>query len=117
MDKYIAGRFVSSKSFWLYDMNGNVLQWVEDCLSESYSNAPSDGTAYISKDTLKMQEHMWTWMNGKKACSYRICRGGDYGDTPILIRSASRNFGEVTGNNLTNYASAGCGFRVVKTLQ
>jgi len=119
-DKWIATSPVGSfppNPFGLYDMHGNVLQWVEDCLSDSYSNVPLDGAAYISEDTLKMQEDIWSWMNGKKACSYRMCRGGDYGDNPILIRSAARNFGEVTGNKLTDYASAGCGFRVARTLE
>ena len=119
-DKWLATSPVGSfppNPFGLYDMNGNVLQWVEDCLSDSYSNAPSDGAAYTSKGTLKMQQEIFSWMNGKNSCSFRICRGGNYGDTPILIRSASRNFGEVTGNKLTNYASAGCGFRVARTLQ
>jgi len=118
-DRWIATSPVGSfpaNPFGLYDMNGNVLQWVEDCVSDSYSDAsPKDGSAYKTEDTLKMKEDIWSWMNGKKACSFRMCRGGDAWDNPPLIRSASRNWGEVTGNKDTDYGSAGLGFRVART--
>jgi formylglycine-generating enzyme required for sulfatase activity len=97
-------------------MHGNVLQWVEDCLALSYSGLPTGGSAYASADTIKMSADRWSWMNGKKACSFHICRGGDAWDPPALIRSASRNWGDVTGDKLTNYGSAGLGFRVARSL-
>jgi formylglycine-generating enzyme required for sulfatase activity len=97
--------------FGLYDMHGNVLQWVEDCFSESYSGLPTDGSAYSSNVTLKMQTARLSWMNGKSSCSFRICRGGDAWDHPPLIRSASRNWADA------NFSSAGFGFRVAKNLQ
>lgn len=119
-DKWIATSPVGAfpkNPFGLYDMHGNVLQWVEDCFSYSYSNAlPADGSAYITEDTINMKEGRWSGMNGKKACSFRICRGGDAWDDPPLIRSASRNWGEVPGNKETNYSSAGVGFRVARNL-
>jgi formylglycine-generating enzyme required for sulfatase activity len=34
----------------LYQVHGNVWDWVEDCQDESYSGAPSDGTAWPSGD-------------------------------------------------------------------
>ncbi|MEO7046790.1 MAG: formylglycine-generating enzyme family protein, partial [Ferruginibacter sp.] len=85
-DKWIATSPVGvfpPNPFGLYDMNGNVLQWVEDCASDSYLDAmPADGSAYRTEDTLKMKEDIWSWMNGKKACSFRMSRGGDAWDNP-----------------------------------
>ncbi len=120
-DKWVETSPVGSfppNQFGLYDMHGNVLQWVEDCVSDSYSGLPTDGSAYKGGGVLKMKEDMFSWMDGKDACSFRICRGGDAWDPPALIRSASRNWGEVEvkGEKVTNYGSAGLGFRVAKTL-
>jgi formylglycine-generating enzyme required for sulfatase activity len=33
-------------AFGLYDMHGNVYQWVEDCIHENYNGAPVDGSAW-----------------------------------------------------------------------
>jgi len=32
----------------LYDMLGNVREWVEDCYHDDYSGAPTDGSAWVS---------------------------------------------------------------------
>jgi formylglycine-generating enzyme required for sulfatase activity len=97
--------------FGLYDMHANVLQWVQDCFSASYSGLPTDGSAYTTEIELKELTAPFSQMNGKSSCSFRICRGGDAWDHPILIRSASRNWGRVDG-----YGSAGLSFRVAKSL-
>ena len=34
----------------LYDMHGNVREWVEDAFHESYEGAPSDGSAWTNSD-------------------------------------------------------------------
>ena len=61
-------------AFGLYDMAGNVWQWVQDCYHDSYNGAPSDGSA---------------WTSG--ACSNRVVRGGSWCGGPRNLRSADRS--------------------------
>ena len=60
-------------AFGLYDMHGNVREWVADCFNDSYNGAPSDGSA---------------WLAG--ACRNRVMRGGSWYHTPWSVRSAFR---------------------------
>ncbi len=64
---------LSANDFGLYDMHGNVTEWVLDCWNESYVGAPTDGSG---------------WQDGD--CSSRVLRGGSYADRPAAIRSALR---------------------------
>jgi formylglycine-generating enzyme required for sulfatase activity len=102
-------------AFGLYDMNGNVMQWVEDCFSPTYSGLPTDGSAYTKDVQLKLSGDLAA-MNGTSSCAYRICRGGDFGNPPGFIRSAFRNWAPAPGATLENYRSSGLGFRVARTL-
>ncbi len=61
-------------AFGLYDMHGNVWEWVQDVLHDNYSGAPTDGSA---------------WMNGGDN-SRRVLRGGSWSDIPAGLRSANR---------------------------
>jgi formylglycine-generating enzyme required for sulfatase activity len=83
----------SANPFGVYDMAGNVAQWVQDCYHDSYTGAPTDGSAWVSGD-----------------CSFWVIRGGSFIDKPQLVRSAARP--AITSTN----RGLGVGFRVARTL-
>ena len=117
-DKWMGTSPVGSfppNAFGLYDMQGNVLQYVEDCFSASLSNVPADGSAYKTNIVLNMKGR-YSFMNGKKSCENRMVRGGDWGDPPQMIRSGFRNVAPGPGFTLDNYRSGGVGFRVAREL-
>lgn len=59
----------------LYNVHGNVSEWVEDCFFDSYSGGPTDGSARTTECT---------------DSSRRVFRGGSWQNTPAELRSASR---------------------------
>ena len=65
----------------LYEMHGNVWEWVADVWHDSYQGAPVDGSA-------------WTDGEGQNSSSRRVLRGGSWDDSPRFLRSARRNWGE-----------------------
>jgi formylglycine-generating enzyme required for sulfatase activity len=77
----------------LYQVHGNIWEWVEDCWEESYKGAPDDGSAWTSAD-----------------CSRRVLRGGAWRNPPASLRAASR----LKGYAQIRYVSFG--FRVARTL-
>ena len=82
-----------ANQFGLYDMYGNVSEWVEDCFSEDYRNAKSDGSA-------------WTGGN----CSRRVVRGGSFQDRARALRSAARDW------SVFDKPEKHIGFRVTRML-
>ena len=83
----------AGNAFGLYDMHGNVWEWVEDCHITGYASAPANGSARTTKCDKG---------------TYRVCRGGSLLDSHARIRSSSRD------DALHTYASRGGGFRLVQ---
>jgi formylglycine-generating enzyme required for sulfatase activity len=79
--------------FNLFDMHGNIWQWVADCWNASYAGAPADGSP---------------WLGGE--CNKAAVRGGAWGLAPEDIRSARRE-----GDN-KDLRSGRRGFRVARDL-
>lgn len=71
-------------SAWgLYDMGGNLWEWVADCWHDSYEGAPADGSA-------------WDTLCGPQ--EFRVVRGGSWNSSDaITLRAALRN-GHMPGN-------------------
>ena len=88
----------SANAFGLYDVHGNVDEWVEDCWNDDYAEAPTDGSA---------------WESG--GCDRRVLRGGAWWSQPSFLRSANRSnpIGGIRSDDLRAYAY---GFRVARTL-
>lgn len=79
--------------FGLYDMGGNVSEWVADCWHDNYIHAPVDGSA---------------WLN--PGCAARVLRGGSWGSSPEQARSAWRQGADA------GVRSGRVGFRVMRAL-
>ena len=63
-----------ANGYGLYDVHGNVQEWVQDCWNDNYLGAPTDGSAWESGD-----------------CSNRrVSRGGSWYDVPGYLRSEYR---------------------------
>jgi formylglycine-generating enzyme required for sulfatase activity len=80
--------------FGVYDMAGNVWQWVEDCYHPDYTGAPTDGSAWIAAN-----------------CTRRVNRGGSWYSYSRPLRSAARVRG-FPGNR-----DYGLGFRIARDLR
>ena len=83
----------AANAFGLYDMHGNVWEFVEDCWSENYNGAPVDGSARTSG-----------------LCNGRVARGGSFGNRAQGLRSTTRRgLHAATREN-------GLGLRVARTI-
>lgn len=81
----------SANPWGVYDMAGNVREWVQDCYVPNYSRASVDGRAV-----------------DVGGCADRVVRGGAYSSPSAQLRSASRDRVDAQGR-LDNL-----GFRVVR---
>jgi len=80
-------------SFGLYDMYGNVSEWVADCWTRNYETAPIDGS---------------TQQNGE--CHSRVVRGSSFYYYPNFLRATYRSYKEA------DLRDGYTGFRLAKSL-
>ncbi|EJM77361.1 dihydropyoverdine dehydrogenase [Pseudomonas sp. GM55] len=80
-------------AFGMYDMHGNVYEWIADCYHPDYVGAPTDGSAWTEPD-----------------CDTLRTRGNDWGEAPVFSRSGNRN--DIDPQTRGDWI----GFRVVRTL-
>jgi formylglycine-generating enzyme required for sulfatase activity len=83
-----------ANAFGLFDMLGNVRQWVDDIWHDSYETAPTDGSS---------------WITGGNA-SDRVIRGGSWVRSESELRSSVRYYDNVTVVN------GDVGFRLARRL-
>jgi formylglycine-generating enzyme required for sulfatase activity len=79
--------------FGLYDMQGNLWEWVGDCFHNNYKGAPSDGSAWTSDD-----------------CAKPVGRGAAWNNMPRSLRAAMRGSAPLKDRDSAN------GLRVARTL-
>jgi formylglycine-generating enzyme required for sulfatase activity len=75
--------------YGLYDMHGNVWEWVQDCWHDDYGGAPTDGGVWEGGDS-----------------STRVIRGGGWNNTAEVLRSAHRSLDDLNSRG-------NIGFRIV----
>jgi formylglycine-generating enzyme required for sulfatase activity len=83
----------AANAFGLFDVHGNVWEWVQDCKQGTYNGVPTDGSAWTGGD-----------------CANRVLRGGSWSDAPQDLRSADRV------DSPTDSRDNVFGFRVGRTL-
>jgi formylglycine-generating enzyme required for sulfatase activity len=83
----------TANGFGLYDMVGNVFEWVGDCWHDNFDGAPADGSAWVTGD-----------------CSKRVIRAGSWYYPSALVQSFFRYWVKLDAS------STGTGFRVARTL-
>jgi formylglycine-generating enzyme required for sulfatase activity/predicted Ser/Thr protein kinase len=96
-DSYVQSAPVGSftpNGFGLSDTLGNVFEWVQDCWTDNYAGAATDGSAAAGGD-----------------CTQHEARGGSWFTQPDFVRPAYRNRFE------SGYQSSSLGFRLVREIK
>jgi formylglycine-generating enzyme required for sulfatase activity len=94
-DKTLPVDSFEANPWGLFNVHGNVWEWVEDVWHDDYQRAPADGSA---------------WVTGK-ARSQRVVRGGSWQDKPRLLRATNRFFYDA------EHRFNSVGFRLARTLK
>ena len=81
----------------LYNMSGNVFEWVEDCVHENYENAPGHGSAWLQAD--------------KGDCDRRVARSYSWNNSSVYLRASAR--GWMLADNRYSFV----GFRLAQDLE
>ena len=84
----------AANAFGLFDMHGNVGEWMKDCYHSNYQGAPTDGSA---------------WTNRCVSTSV-VVRGSSWVSSPRILRAAFRNWFAPSDRSIYN------GFRLVQDL-
>jgi formylglycine-generating enzyme required for sulfatase activity len=80
----------------LFDIHGNVWEWVQDCYEKNYQKGqPTNGAAHKPDDS---------------TCKYRVVRGGSWGNIPNNLRAAYR------GRDYPAFRFDDFGFRLARTV-
>lgn len=82
-----------ANAFGVYDIYGNVYEWVQDCWNADHSGATGTGAARTDGD-----------------CSYRVMKGGSWVTHGYQMRAAARV------RYVTDYRYDDYGFRIARTL-
>jgi formylglycine-generating enzyme required for sulfatase activity len=92
-DTFVVGAFPEN-DFNIFEMQGNVREWVSDCWHENYEDAPQDGSA---------------WLN---SCSEgrRVTRGGAWNMPSLDLRVSAR------GRETWTQVSDNLGFRIARVV-
>ena len=88
-----AGSF-EPNPYGLYDMNGSVWEWVQDCWHNTFREAPADAVAW----------------DDQPGCSVRVIRGGSWREASPYMLSSTRFWHDAAVRNSQN------GFRVARDI-
>ncbi len=97
--------------FGLYDMVGNVWEWVADCFHRNYLGAPTDGSAWMNGvSECPNADAMGVDVEYYKSSGLHVIRGGSWKSHSFTLRSDFRYY----GTELDRWDDRG--FRVARTL-
>ena len=95
IDEPIGAGSFAPNPYGLYDMNGSVWEWVQDCWHNSYSRAPADALPW----------------DDDPSCEARVVRGGSWRDSAPFMVASTRASADPAMRQSQN------GFRVARDVE